>query len=143
MSERECHISAINGVTMPQRLRSLTLDLPFPPTVNGYWRNIGDNRTIISKQGRIFRQTVAEIVLANRAALKIGKPVCVFVTYCPPDKRVRDLDNYGKALFDALTHAGVWQDDSLIREMHITWGQTGKPGKTRITINELAALPKE
>ncbi len=24
----------------------------------------------------------------------------------PPDNRIRDLDNYNKALFDALTHAG-------------------------------------
>ena len=143
MSERECHISAMHGVTMPQRLRSLTLDLPFPPTVNGYWRNIGDNRTIISKQGRIFRQEVAEIVMANRAAWKIAKPVCVFVTYSPPDRRVRDLDNYAKALFDSLTHAGVWADDSQIREMHIAWGKTGKPGSTRITITEMAAMRKE
>lgn len=30
----------------------------------------------------------------------------------PPDARRRDIDNYNKALFDALTHAGIWEDDS-------------------------------
>ncbi|OYI50170.1 hypothetical protein CI694_13755, partial [Escherichia coli] len=29
---------------------------------------------------------------------------------CTDANRIRDLDNYNKALFDALTHAGVWED---------------------------------
>jgi crossover junction endodeoxyribonuclease RusA len=35
----------------------------------------------------------------------------------PPDKRTRDIDNYSKALFDALTHANFWIDDSQIKKL--------------------------
>ena len=36
-----------------------------------------------------------------------------------PDRRKRDLDNILKALLDALTHAGVWADDSQIVDLRI------------------------
>jgi crossover junction endodeoxyribonuclease RusA len=50
----------------------------------------------------------------------------------PPDAR-RDIDNYNKALFDALTHAGIWEDDSQVKRMLVEWH--GVPGgKVEITI---------
>jgi crossover junction endodeoxyribonuclease RusA len=36
----------------------------------------------------------------------------------PPDKRKRDIDNIKKALFDALQHAGLYEDDSQIVDDH-------------------------
>ena len=41
----------------------------------------------------------------------------------PPQKRNRDLDNYQKALFDSLTHAGVWVDDRQIKRFTVEWGE--------------------
>ncbi|MFK8827299.1 RusA family crossover junction endodeoxyribonuclease, partial [Citrobacter freundii] len=52
----------------------------------------------------------------------------------PPDARRRDIDNYNKALFDALTHAGVWEDDSQIKRMLVEWGPIVPKGKVEITI---------
>jgi crossover junction endodeoxyribonuclease RusA len=43
----------------------------------------------------------------------------VTVDIYPPDRRKRDLDNVLKALFDGITHAGVWEDDSQIDELHV------------------------
>lgn len=37
----------------------------------------------------------------------------------PPDRRKRDIDNYNKALLDALTHSGLWSDDSQIKSLAI------------------------
>ena len=45
--------------------------------------------------------------------------ISVRVDAAPPDRRVRDLDNISKALLDALTHAGVWRDDSQIDDLRI------------------------
>ncbi|EOK7880323.1 RusA family crossover junction endodeoxyribonuclease, partial [Escherichia coli] len=45
-------------------------------------------------------------------------------------------DNYNKALFDALTHAGVWEDDSLVKRMLVEWGPVIPEGKVEITISK-------
>ncbi|EMG2534408.1 RusA family crossover junction endodeoxyribonuclease [Escherichia coli] len=53
-----------------------------------------------------------------------------------PRNRIRDLDNYNKALFDALTHAGVWEDDSQVKRMLVEWGPVIPEGKVEITISK-------
>ena len=59
----------------------------------------------------------------------------VEITLYPPDARRRDIDNYNKALFDALTHAGVWEDDSQIKRMLVEWGPVAPKGRVEITIS--------
>ena len=54
-------------------------------------------------------------VLEQRGAIKpMQERLFVKIVAYMPDRRRRDLDNILKALFDALTHAGVWSDDSQI-----------------------------
>ena len=108
-------------------------NLPFPPSVNGYWRNLGD-RTILSKRAREYRKAIL-------AAIGPVKPLLgrlnVVVTLFPPDKRRRDLDNYMKSLFDALQHAGVYRDDEQIDEFTVKRGAGEKGGRCSITIKEV------
>lgn len=56
-----------------------------------------------------------------------------------PDRRRRDLDNMPKALFDGLTHAGVWTDDSQIDDLRIvrSWAAGG------CVVVRIEALPDE
>lgn len=53
-----------------------------------------------------------------------------------PDHRIRDLDNYLKALQDALTKCKFWTDDNLINQGTQYRGQVLKPGKVVCRITE-------
>ena len=95
----------------------LEFELPYPPSVNHYWRRVGA-RTLISRGGRAFRQTVCSILAAGKFEPLVG-PLEVDVTVYPPDRRRRDIDNVQKALLDALEHGGAYHDDSQIVRLDI------------------------
>ena len=116
----------------------IVLTLPFPPSVNTYWRNItirGASRTLISKKGREYRDQVIGIV-ADKARAAIAERLHVAITLHPPDKRRRDVDNYLKAPLDALTHAGVWADDSQIDRLSVTRGDIEPGGRAVVVIGK-------
>ncbi|HAU6764315.1 TPA: RusA family crossover junction endodeoxyribonuclease [Salmonella enterica subsp. enterica serovar Pasing] len=120
----------------------MKLVLPFPPSVNTYWRapNKGPlvGRHLISAVGRKYQSAacVAIIEQLRRLPKPSTELAAVEIILYPPDKRIRDLDNYNKALFDALTHAGVWEDDSQVKRMLVEWGPVFPKGKVEITITK-------
>lgn len=61
----------------------------------------------------------------------------VMLEYLPPDRRRRDIDNGCKAVFDALTHAGVWKDDSQVKLMLSFFGEQVKGGAVKVLIQPL------
>lgn len=88
------------------------LELPFPPSVNHYYRHVG-YRTLISREGRAYRKHVAALVAQRRLPCLCGR-LQIQVDVYPPDNRERDLDNLWKSLLDSLQHAGVYYKDSQI-----------------------------
>ena len=113
----------------------MKLILPFPPTVNTYWR-FTKTGVLISASGRLYRaNTIASVFeQLKRIPKPMTEPVEITLKLSPPDKRRRDLDNYLKAIFDSLTHAGIWEDDSQIKHMDIGWSDTVKGGAAEISI---------
>lgn len=95
-----------------------TLALPWPPSVNHYYRHVGP-RVLISKDGRRYREAVAAVARRSGAPMFTG-PVEVGIDLHPPDNRRRDADNSLKSCLDALTCAGVYEDDSLIQKLTVT-----------------------
>lgn len=90
----------------------IALTLPWPPTVNTYWRN-NRGRTHISAEGVAFRRAVAWLAKEAKVRCLKGR-LSLSVEAAPPDRRRRDLDNLLKSLLDALQHAGCYEDDSQI-----------------------------
>jgi crossover junction endodeoxyribonuclease RusA len=90
------------------------LTLPYPPSVNHYWRRVGP-RTLISREGRTFRWNVCALLGGGgpRKPPSSGR-IALAMDAFPPDHRRRDLDNIQKPVLDALEHAGVYEDDSQI-----------------------------
>lgn len=89
--------------------------LPWPPSVNTYWRHVG-HKTLISKKGREYRDQVCALY-GNREPLT-GR-VRVTVWAYMPDRRRRDLDNLLKAPLDAIAKAGWYLDDEQIDDLRI------------------------
>lgn len=120
----------------------MKLTLPFPPSVNAYWRSPNSGplkgRTLVSAKGRAFQSEACAAIIEQlrRLPKPSTSPAAVEILLCPPDVRRRDIDNYNKALFDALTHAGIWEDDSQIKRMLVEWGPVTQKGKVEITISK-------
>jgi len=72
---------------------------------------------MISKKGREYRERVKQcIALYGLNKTPIDYKMLVRVELHQPDLRTRDSDNFSKAMYDALTKAGFWRDDSLVIE---------------------------
>lgn len=115
------------------------LELPFPPSVNTYWRHPTTGklagRHLISEKGREYRQAVID--KASRYKLtKLDGRLSVHVMAYPPDNRRRDLDNMMKGLLDGLVHAQVIEDDSQIDRLSIERGVVCKGGRVRVYVSE-------
>ena len=117
----------------------IILELPWPPSVNTYWRspNTGKlaGRTLISERGRIYRREVALIVARADGPIAPEGRLDVALSVFPPDRRRRDLDNLPKAILDALVHSGVIEDDSLIDRLLVERGSVCPAGKVRAFIS--------
>lgn len=101
----------------------MIITLPYPPSANTYWRHISKGklagRHLISEKGRAYREAVIESVLLQGARKKLEGLLKVEIAVYVPDRRRRDTDNLLKSLFDSMTHAGVWIDDSQVDDHRI------------------------
>lgn len=113
----------------------IELELPFPPSVNTYWRNF-NGRMLISKRGREYRKAVADQIMIQRGNKHLKGKIRLTIEAWRPDNRKRDLDNLLKAPLDALTHAGVYEDDQLIVDLRIFWAED-QAGKLKVKIEEI------
>ena len=120
---------------------NILLELPFPPTVNSYYAHNKRGIKYITAKGRAFRADVCQACLEQKAYGLILEDRLQFdVILYPPDNRVRDLDNYMKALQDSLgnpkdgTGAKVWADDAQIDDLHPQRGIVVKGGKCAVRI---------
>lgn len=93
----------------------ITLELPYPPSINRYYRHVGF-RTLISREGRAYRRTVCAIL--RRAGVRpLDGTLAVGLDLYPPDHRTRDADNVQKALMDSMQHGRVYRDDSQVKKL--------------------------
>jgi len=113
------------------------LILPWPPSVNNYWRSFR-GRVIVSAAGRRYRRLVGEHVQMQRGARHLRGKLKVVIVASRPDRRRRDLDNILKAALDALTSAGVWVDDSNIADLRVLWGPGVGTGFLDVRVEEIS-----
>lgn len=120
-------------------MKTLTYTLPWPPSVNHYWRRVlvgGKPRTLLSKEGREFKRAAVGAVLQQRRgpSAPLSGRLAIAVTLFPPDRRRYDLDNRLKAVLDSLTEARVWEDDRHVKIIHLEEGEVVKGGSCIVHI---------
>ena len=112
----------------------IELELPFPPSVNHYYRRVGP-RMLISREGRRFREQVCALLAAAGVKPLTGS-IRVEIEVYPPDRRRRDIDNLQKGLIDALEHGGAYRDDSQIVKLTIERRECVPAGRTIVRIGK-------
>ena len=116
-------------------MNKLSLKLPWPPSVNHYYRRVG-YRTLISREGRKYRTAVCAILRDLNIRPFDGK-LSLTVEAHPPDKRRRDADNILKSLLDALQHGGAYYDDSQIIKLSVEILEPDRPaGKVLVGLQQ-------
>jgi crossover junction endodeoxyribonuclease RusA len=129
------------AMTAPRTDPQVRFALPYPPTVNTYWRNIGKGRTILSAKARAYR-AAADAAIAHQGD---GRPamlgrIAVAIVVHPPDRRRRDLDNILKPLLDALANGHVIVDDSLIDRLQVERGEVIEDGMVLVSVEPCNAV---
>lgn len=112
------------------------LVLDYPPSVNHIYRRRG-GRVFSDPRVAAFRAAVGADVLKQIGLPlpRIETPVDVTITLHPPnDAKTRDIDNPIKAAFDALTKAGVWKDDSQVKELRVSMKEPMNGGRMYVEV---------
>lgn len=112
------------------------LELPWPPTVNTYWRH-SRGRHYISEKGTQYRKDIIQIIQQQNLNINTIARLKFSIIANQPDKRRRDLDNLQKAVFDSLVHAGFMADDEQIDDFRVRRGVQVKGGSLVVLITEL------
>lgn len=102
-------------------MNSIQITLPWPPSVNAYWRAV-NGRNILSEKGRAYKVSAeSAIVLAGYP--RHSGPCRVSIALYPPDNRRRDCDNTLKPILDALVSNGVIESDDyrIVRGITVNW----------------------
>lgn len=116
-----------------------TYTLPWPPSVNGCWKPKRGGGVYLSKNAAKFRSdAIAEILQQGRR--RFDGPVSVDIVLHPPTAAKYDIDNFNKAILDALTHAGVWNDDHQVYVLKNTRGGVRKGGEVVVDIIPLQII---
>ncbi len=117
----------------------ITVEIPWPPTVNAIWRQVSigrlAGRTLLSAKARSFYaacSAAANPDLSRKAVVARSVRIDLY----PPNRRKWDIDNRIKAVLDGLQKAGVIEDDSTINELQVFRREVVRDGKAVVTIQE-------
>ena len=115
---------------------AVAFDLPWPPSVNRYYRHVGP-RVLISRAGRKYRM----MAVSRLGGLfrRLDGDLRLTAEFYPPDRRRRDLDNLLKCTQDSLQVAGLFSDDSQIKSLRLDMREPLPPeGLVHVLIESLS-----
>ncbi|HAR39359.1 MAG TPA: hypothetical protein DCS09_12725 [Porphyromonadaceae bacterium] len=116
-------------------MEAVAIELPFPPTINHYYRRNGA-ATFISEEGQMYRETVFGL-LAEAGVQTFRGKVSLTLDLHPPDRRIRDIDNYQKPLLDALEKGRAYNNDNQVKRLLTIMHEPDGRGRVLVAISKL------
>lgn len=112
-----------------------------PPTVNHYWARARNGAVYLTAKAKKFKTDVAWCVASQKPKRHTnGERLAMKVTLNFATKAKNDIDNRLKGLLDALTKAGVYDDDSQIDLLVVRRGEIVKGGQCVVEIGKADEL---
>lgn len=102
------------------------IELPAPVPLSACFTNVAGRGRVPTKRYLAW-QTEAMWMIKAQKARPVKGQVSVYVRLVAPDKRHRDAGNADKGIMDALTKAGIIEDDSnrYVRRLTFEWCEDG------------------
>lgn len=131
-----------------QRQPVASIRLPgLPPTVNHSYRTRphGPGLYMTADCKGWIKDVIPLVRHGYRRTAPLAGKIAILTCFTVRDRKRWDLDNRKKALWDALTHAGVWLDDSQVdmsMTLRVLDGEQAEPS-TRIWIWEIEPAETE
>lgn len=111
----------------------MQITIPYPPSLNRYWRNFG-GRMVLSSEARTFKRRVKEICDKAEIVSPIKGPVHMKVKVYRP-RKTGDLDNTLKAILDSLNGILYVDDKQIISILAERFDDKNNP-RAEITATE-------
>lgn len=92
-----------------------------PPTTSSIYKYRNAGKFIqgyMSGEGKAKKEEYRYEMMAQKKGLFMTEPFSLVLTFFFKDCRKRDVDNFNKLVLDAGTGT-LWEDDSLIDDLHI------------------------
>lgn len=104
----------------------VTLELPYPPSVNSIWRFSGRN-AYAAKEYKSWQKAADGAYTVQKSQKTVGSPIKgafeVHMTFSQDRRRWNtDLDNRIKVTLDALQRFGLIENDSKCQKLTAAWG---------------------
>jgi crossover junction endodeoxyribonuclease RusA len=126
-----------SGVPSPESPAPVRFVLPWPPTVNLYWRH-DRGTTHVSKKGKQYRGDVlAAVWSAAKRPTITGRIEMVVTLFQRRPGAKCDMDNFSKGLLDALAKAGVYANDNQIDRLTVIRGARCDRPRAEVEIIEV------
>jgi len=129
------------------RTAGLSFTMPWPPSVNSCWKPVGrgkSSRMMLTPGVKAYRQLAWYMLVQQRVPRgRLAQPVAISIVAHPPNARTHDIDNLLKVSLDALTMAGVLEDDKWIEELSIRRGVVRVGGALEVELFTTGAAASE
>lgn len=109
--------------------------LPWPPSVNNYWKRGKFGNVYVASAGKEYRAAVLRRM--KTLTRRFRGSVALLIKCHPPTRRKYDLDNLNKAMLDSLTAAGLWGDDSQVADLHLVKAPPERGGRVEVFATDM------